>query len=520
MTFNKDMASDNVDKSINTNFNNTNSNTNSDNDTTVITTTTTNSQQYQENKVDTLIDILIDDFYAVSIQKNPIIDDIKRETNFVKYQEDINKIITNYIKSIPNELIENITKKGDSKKQVYDIITKYIIIYIFLTIGIFYKSRPDIFTNNIVEFTKNQSQYSLTLENFFNSESNFIIVKLFYICKNIIQVIAKEPIKIDTIQREPYADETIAFLDSLNTEIIKQSFKINNASIQSHNIIKTVIIIMLYEKMDKLVLHNIIEQSELAEGEYMFIEIVEHTDNVINLSSIESVLSRRDIKRGTATDIWNFIQDIEQKKTQTMSNDDKINTLLNARILVPILDDFLLFHKNSEKYDKQIGIEITKKKEDTKIRYIIDKIDTATGLYSKSKQNDKENIMKLFNVHLYNRKAILRNNSEEVKIVNKYSNQKRNAENNDYYNDLLFYRRYAFINFKEFESYGFSHYFTKTITAVRAVNFTTTGEFRQNKRDRLQVRVGSRYNLQYCWFYNTYKQKTNTLSSNDGYDGY
>src|SRR5205814_476163 len=48
-------------------------------------------------------------------------------------------------------------------------------------------------------------------------------------------------------------------------------------------------------------------------------------------------------------------------------------------------------------------------------------------------------------------------------------------------------------NFKDFDRYGFSNHFTKTVTAVRAVNFDTTGEFKQtNIHNRLQLRVGAK----------------------------
>ena len=49
------------------------------------------------------------------------------------------------------------------------------------------------------------------------------------------------------------------------------------------------------------------------------------------------------------------------------------------------------------------------------------------------------------------------------------------------------------MNFKDFDKYGFANHFTKTVSAVRAVNFDTDSHFKQNNiNNRLQLRVGAR----------------------------
>ena len=57
-----------------------------------------------------------------------------------------------------------------------------------------------------------------------------------------------------------------------------------------------------------------------------------------------------------------------------MSVDEKILELINRKILIPIVDDFLLFHKDNETYEKGTT-ENKHRKEDTKIKYIINIID-------------------------------------------------------------------------------------------------------------------------------------------------
>ena len=454
------------------------------------------------NKFDDLLDRIIDDFYSGVIVKGKI-DKLKNETNFIKSQKDINEFISEYIKTIPTIEITNIVQKSDSYLIVFETLKRYIVIYVFLILGIFFKGKPDVFINNLIEFSRNQSEYKLKIDNFFNSESNSQIIKLFYMCRNIINVVSKDIIKIDYIKKEPFATETMEFLNTLSDEFISVAFKLKKSDVmtQAHNIIKTIIVLLVYKINDKKTLYSLIEQTELSEGEYMFIDIIEPITETINFSIIESLLSKNDLFSGLANDIWDYLEEIDDKKKHFISNEEKINILINSGIIMPILDDFLLYHRDSERYDKINSnapqTSSAKKKEDTKVRYIIGKIDSTAELYADSTKKDpkiRANILKNFSTPLFNRKAILRNNIEEIKIINKFVNQgKRNSENNDYFNDLVNYRRYAYVNFKDFDKFGFSNHFTQTVTAVRAVNFDSQSDFKQNNiNNRLQLRVGAK----------------------------
>ena len=131
---------------------------------------------------------------------------------------------------------------------------------------------------------------------------------------------------------------------------------------------------------------------------------------------------------------------------------------------------------DSEKYEKaSLDISKSKKKEDTKIRYIVSKIDKATEYYSKNVQSNpklKKEIEKYFYVPLSDRNVVLINDTEEIKIINKLLNLgRRSIENNEFYNDLINYRLYPYINFKEFKTDGFSLNLDKTVDIVRYCNY-------------------------------------------------
>src|SRR3990167_3059770 len=109
------------------------------------------------NKIDELIDKVIDDFATHILEDNKVFRQIIKELNFVKYQLEINNILRNYIAKIDTKEIQEITNNTDNTAKIVEIIRRYLAYYIFLAIGYFYNGRKETYINNIVEFTKNQS---------------------------------------------------------------------------------------------------------------------------------------------------------------------------------------------------------------------------------------------------------------------------------------------------------------------------------------------------------------------------
>lgn len=449
------------------------------------------------NKIDDLLDKVIDDFFNNVIVKDQRLKAIKAEANFVKYQREINDMLSDYIKTINTSEIKELVKNGDTVQVIMNIIKRYVAIYMFLTIGAFYAGKEDTFINNIVEFTKNQPGYSFKVENFFNSENNASIIKYYKLIADIVTIVNTDQTKLSSFLQKPEYRPAIDLLNSLGQEYVDQVFRLqnlnNNVNDQIHNIIKTIIILLIYKKTEKDNVFKILESIENEQGEYTFIDVVVPRRQHINFSTVESLLSKKDLIRGLAHEIWNFILDQDENIRLTEFNsDEKILKLLDSKLIIPVSDELLLYHKDTEKYDKGTGDPTKiKKKEDTKIRYIVTKIDRASEYYSESVQKDpkvKAEVKKLFYMPLLDRKAILYNNNEEIRIINKLINQgRRSIENNEYYNDLIHYRKYPYINFKEFKNYGFSIILDKTIDIVRTATFETE----HKERNSIQLRIGS-----------------------------
>jgi hypothetical protein len=452
------------------------------------------------NKIDELIDKVIDDFYLTVVFENKNFEKILREVDYIKFQQEINEIMIKFNEKIDINNIKNLVKSNNAVHQIHETIKRYIAYYLFLTIGYFYVDKDELYINNIIEFTKNQSTYGYKIENFFNSNSNSLLIQYNKIVNNIKTLLTSDESRIDKLKIKPEFKETINFLNELGGEYISSKFQIKNKSLQSHNIIKTLIVIFMYEKFDKKDFFNLLEVSEIMDGEYMFIDIIIPIKKTIDFSAIETVIESTNIKetKYLTEYFWKYLNDYEEYENKPQkSNDDKIIELINSGIVVPITDDFLLFNKESEKYDRVIDDTKTKKKEDTKIKYIVNKIDKIREYYSDQVLNDpklKGEIKKIFYVQLSHRKAILVNVKEDISIINKFMNiGKHNVENFDYFKDLEQIKSYPYINFNEFENYGFTMQMTKTTDIVRSVSLVKSGEFKQIAPNSIiQTRVGSK----------------------------
>ncbi len=443
------------------------------------------------NEVDELIDRSIDNIHLI-IVKNTKIKKIFDEINFIKFQKDINDFMVEYNKNININHIRKIITNEDNINNILEIIKRYVAYYIFLLIGFFYKGKNETFINNVIEFTKNQSQYNYKINNFFNSENNSNIIKAHTIIKQIIKILDMEQSKLQTLVENNDYDEAFDFLNLLGKEFVDKMFRDKDIYIRGHNIVKSFIILVLYKQTEKKEIYNILEQYEQSKGEYIFINVVIPKSQYIDFGNVESIFSPKDISKGLAHEFYNFL--IEENKIQYtgLTHEEKINELITSKIIVPIADDFLLYHRDSEKYDK---ISYTDKdKKNTRIKYIVNKIDNVSELYSDSIKNNKKlesEVKRYFNNPFGHRKAILVNQTENIKIINRLVKSGRTAvENNEYFNELKQYMIYPYINFKDFNENGFNTNITKTTDIVR---FASIDSQNKNKtfNNLLELKVGN-----------------------------
>ena len=448
------------------------------------------------NEIDKLIGHTIDNFYLHVIRDNDAIKKMFGKSDFIIYQTQIYDLMLNFVAlNIDKEEIKKLVKNNDTTYQIINSLKRYIAFYIFLLIGFYYTDKEETYINNIVEFSKNQYQSEYKIEQFFNSENNALLIKYNMFVKNILMFISEDQHKIDKIKHKPETKEIINFLNNkLGGEFVTSKFVLknieNDVSIQAHNIIKSIIVTLLYTHQDRTNFIYILESTEMVDDEYIYIDIVISIKKTIDFALIDNLLEREKNAKNIIHYFWKYLEQYNTQQLQKESNDDKILALVNSGLIVPICDDFLLYHKDSEKYDKY-NDKNNKKKDDTRLKYVLDKIESVTEYYSNiSDENIKMSITKSFYQAMLNRKAILINVNENISIINNFINNisKKNIYS---FKDFEHYLTYPYINFKDINGTGFNLMLDKNIDVVRAVSFNTDEHFKQlSKNDIIQTRVG------------------------------
>ncbi|AYV79686.1 MAG: hypothetical protein Faunusvirus37_5, partial [Faunusvirus sp.] len=349
----------------------------------------------------------------------------------------------------------------------------------------------DMYINELIDITRTvtNSVSTQNIKNFYNSDNNATLIKLFDFMKDIVKLVnIRDLTKIaDIVAKTNKYDAVIAFLNDVGSDYVIQHF-IGNTLEKLHNIIKTIIFRELYIKQEKTEIVQILINIEYEKEEFKYIDIVVPKNvSLIDYSVIESVLTPFEKAANIADDIINLLQEYETKIDTDENVDIKISELFTKQLVVPIVDDFVRYHKDTEIYDKsKIGQTKSKKyttaeptdksikKDNTKIRYIVTKINKVTDYFStniKNNANLQREVAKLFYQPLIHRRAVLINEREELDIIHRLeSSGSKAVQHNEFYADLKALRSYPFVNFKEFRKYGFNIRLPRSVDAIRYVN--------------------------------------------------
>ena len=445
------------------------------------------------NQIDNLFDGIINNFY-IFLKGKKVFERFSEDQNFVKYMNDIIDIIKLFIQELNIKEIEDLINSKSHTKFIIEIIKRYCAFYIYLGIAYHYKGDRDLFITNIVETSKNIKDSTFNINNFYNSENNSKIIVMFSIIKDIIKlkdhktierikiIINNDPIKYGT---------TITLLNSIGEDYFEKFLFIED---NFHNLLKTLIFKQIYLLEEKNDIIKLLQESELDEAEYKYIDIVvSKEEKLIDFTFLQNLLKSETTRSelfsyNMANEYYEFLEDHKKDKELNIIGNTKIlDFLFSNKIFIPITEDFIRYHKNSEKYDKDITGEL-KERDATKIKYIINKINKVTNMYStiyEKNQKLKLDAMNLFYKSLDYKDAVLYNDLEEVKIVNKLAFSENTADL-DYLVDLENMRYYAYLNYKDFSRDGFRLRSTLPVQGLRHTNIK-----HKNKTNRkLELRVG------------------------------
>ena len=441
------------------------------------------------NQVDELFDSILNKFNDHLIKEKSF-QKLSSDTNFVKFQIEILNYIKNFIDTIPKKDIVNIIKNESYYDSVLNIIKRYCAFYIYLGIAYYYEGGRDLFITNILEASRYQKDATFQITNFFNSENNAKIITFYNDIKNFISLLqfkTIDKIKIVLTNNPLKYESTIKLFNDLGEDYIIEYFLIKD---NFHNIMKALIFKQIYLKEEKNEIINMLNQQEKTDAEYKYIEVVVSLEKkLVDFNVIQKFLSLTELKSGLAEEIYSYLEESRNTKEIIIKeNQDFVNYLFANNILIPITEDFLRFHKDSEKYDPESLVETSniKERDATKIKYIITKMNNIRNYYSPlldKNPKQKLEIEKLFFKQLDPRMATLFNDDEEIKIIQKLQTSE-NAADYDLLVDLENIRKYAYVNFKNFSKDGFKLRPPKTIQGIRYTNI------KDNKKTPIEIRIG------------------------------
>ncbi len=460
-----------------------------------------------DNKLDNIFNKILDNFYDF-IRKRKIIDKINQDENFVTFQNLIIDTIKNFNEYSQKENINYFnsifeTKKeknkestNDQYKFFNDFIIKYYAYYIFFSVAYFYQSGRDLYTTNIIEISKNQKNNVFKIENFFNSENNSKIVSVFNIIKNFQNVnkLANniEKIKIILKNNPIKFESTINFFEKVGEDYISKNILIKD---NAHNLIKALIINELFfEEKDEFI-KKLSDNKEIL-SKYKFIDVVRSKDTkLIDFILLQKYLTIKQINSGLATEIYSFLEEMKIKKDlDVKTNKQIVNFLFNNKILIPITEEFLRYHKDTEKYTYQNMIDdptnVISQKEDTKVKLLLNKLEKIKNLHSKfNNKNDKvkNDTEKIFFQQMIDRLIVTYNDNEELKIIQKLEDSEKNSDI-DMLNELENFRNYMYINFRDLSKDGFNFRPSETVKCIRYTNILYKNK---NPSNKLEYRIGN-----------------------------
>ena len=456
-----------------------------------------------DNLIDNTLDLLIENI--IMDKKKDIIDKIIKAKDFISYQKDINSIMEFIFELIDQKYIKTLVKKDTNIILINELIKKYCAIYFFIYLGINYVNPIKQFNNNIIEFSKLKNL--IKIDDFYTTEVNSKIINSIILIKDLTGYYLKT-LKKQTEKLEEFIK--IYGLEKIN-KLEKFIIDVKDVQVRNHNLIKLIIFTNIYTIEEKKIIFDKIEDSENSIGDFIFIDVVISNPKGIYIDyyAIEKILSFEQNQVGMAKTIYKMINEdivneVEYSKNYYLNYDYKINKLIEYDIITPIVDDFLLYNKDNYVYEKKGNIE-DKNKEDTKLKYIINKINLMRD-YNQNKEAEA-----LVYDKQIDKMSILYSVFENIKIFTSIKNfVKVKTELVNLYNDLYNYYLYPYVSFKDLGRDGFILIPTETFEVLRYISFNE----KINKDNYLLTRSGSdNMNLNIVGFClsNNFNKKLNEL---------
>lgn len=448
-------------------------------------------------EVSDVIDHLLDHFhqdlkqsetYRLLIKETPI--------RYVQYAPQITAFIQQFINTMDRSSIQKLINNPQKEQLIGSMIERYLIYYYFLQIAYYYTGTAKQYGSNLIEYSRSQNS-----NNLFNAETNYLLLQLFQLTKEVASVIVMTDLQKNTLNKSNLLT-TFDFIDQLGVDYVANhliSVKEGTIVVNVHHLIKTIILRQVYAKTDKLWIEQLLTDTVNEENDYIYIDVVVAKDYATDVQTFNNLFLGRTDARMLANrfvDLTNTMDKIAIVKSATQ----KISEMFSWNVIYPIVDDFLRYHldtQNLETYGSIIPINNNypihaksalinaqrRKAENTRAEMIVNSIDTIADLYSTQPENNKETsiiVQKVLTNPFDYRKAVLINYLDEMKVLTKIKNTGLKISNeNEYYLELQQIMKNAYFNFRILAKEGMVAHLSldKPIDMVRYSNI----EYQKNQ---------------------------------------
>jgi len=474
------------------------------------------------NQIDNIIDKILDKLYLDGISKDKVFKTIvdKQITNFVEYRPQINTFIQQFVTSIDTTEIHKLINNRENINKVMEIIQRYTAYYYFLSLAYYYAGTQKEYRNNLIQYTKLQADSTFVIKNFFDTENNYQVISFYKIIKDIAKILLMTDLQKKTLNQSDVKG-ALNFLGGLERTDIdnyllivkKNAQKEDTVEINVHNLLKFIVFGDIYRNQEQHLIFEILTETEESKHEYTYIDIVVTSSDLYDLENFKQVFVGEENMEIMAKDLYNLVN--ESAKPIVVDTADKKNThLMGLNMIIPIVDDFLRYHKDSERLDTEsekkfilplinksnakniqmlLLTQQRKKKENTKAQLIVNKIDVISDLYSETVKKNKDlerDVKKFFQGPMSYRKAVLYNYLDELKVINKIIHQgKRVMEGNEYFLELMHSNNHAYFNFKDFQKYG-TIVTIESNRPIKMMRYSNIEHQKQMPKQELDVRTG------------------------------
>lgn len=386
--------------------------------------------------------------YEYDILLDKILDLIFKDLNFKSLKlKDLEKTINlkNYLSNL------SIFKSNNNYNEIESNTIILINIYLFFSL----------YANKISEIDDIKT-YLINNKTFDTTNLGYLIslFKKFNYLNDILKIVNNKEAMLNIYKTDINSKEIIEILNEYGISQININLLVNNTYEKHHNMIKLLIFKKLYSTFYRKKIFNLIF---LDSTKKKSINIIIPKVLKLDYFNIESLLTYNEKKLGITNEIINLFQELDTKIID--NNDHIIDILLNTKLVVPITDDFLRYHKIIDKMNISSNVKTSR------IKSILFRNEQVRDYYSLKVQNNKtllNDINKLFYKPLAHRKAILYNEYDELNIIQKIllAGSGSMLDNNEFL-DLKNLRKNNYINFKDFKEDGLSYLTKKNFTAVR-----------------------------------------------------